>query len=180
MDGNPLPRLTPDDPENLLSEDSRRRIGRARIHSESLRAKALADVSFDYSRNTRDDDPSDLSDHLRASASYREAALESIRIVLKAMWDEYAGLGLTAKRLREIMAEEIEAAINSYVNGDYPVSKADQNAFNLEVALWSVEKLPARVTDAGNFVTEQESSETHLTPKPAATTPRSARSQSGT
>jgi hypothetical protein len=92
-----LPGLTPGDPENLLSKESRQRIARAFLEFDLIKHRGLVAV--------------DLGDHWgtpRESEELVKARLDAARFILKVKAEEYGKLSLPPSQYREIVFDLIE------------------------------------------------------------------------
>lgn len=98
----PLPRLTPDNPENRLSHHARQRIARAFVEYNLILARALSAIDIGGYWNTPQE-----------GIEKNRAALEAIRVVLRVEADEYAKLGLPGREFREIIRTKIEEFVGS-------------------------------------------------------------------
>jgi lambda repressor-like predicted transcriptional regulator len=110
----PLPGLTPDDPENLLSPEARQRILAALIDAERIRTQALSTVETHYRAEPRGD--VGLMEYMSSGSAYvdlTESRMQAARTVLRVEEEEYRKLGLLNRRFREIMEEKIEGAVYS-------------------------------------------------------------------
>jgi ribosome-binding protein aMBF1 (putative translation factor) len=107
-----LPRLLPDDPENLLSYEARKRIQRAQIESDRFiwEAEDFADE--------------DEIDEEESKLARSEASKKKAKNVLSVMHEEYSRLRLPEPKFRECMKLEIESACNSL-----QISEAQRHAF---------------------------------------------------
>jgi len=120
MELPPLPGLTPDDPQNLLSTDARRRIHRALILAEKHTQRAEVDIE------TRFLDPyGDTAGELRTKAN-----LTAVESVLKVFRDEFGRVSKSLAEFQLYMREEIDAACSSR-----SLSKTHQNLLESEFYL---------------------------------------------
>jgi hypothetical protein len=102
MSDLPLPGLPPNDPENRLSVEARQRIARAFLQYNLIRKRALSAIDLGGHWNTPQE-----------HAEMRNAAMEAVRVVLRAEAEEYGKLGLPGDEFREIMRGRIEEAVYS-------------------------------------------------------------------
>jgi hypothetical protein len=113
MSNLPLPRLTPDDPENLLSHEARQRIARAFLEYDRIRKQALSAIEI---RHLAEPGDLSLSEYLstgQARIDFVESRLKAVRAVLQVEMEEYEKLGLSGRRFREIMEERIDECVYS-------------------------------------------------------------------
>lgn len=102
MSDLPLPRLMPDDPENLLSTEARQRVSRALLEYERIRKRARSAIELRGYWGMP-----------QGSIDLREADMDAARTVLRVEAEEYAKLGLSHQKFREIMRMRIDSMIYS-------------------------------------------------------------------
>jgi hypothetical protein len=98
----PLPRLLPNDPQNLLSNEARQRIARSFLEFERIRKRARSDVHL-----------SGYWDTPKGWAEIRHAEFEAAHAVLQVDAEELGRLGLPDHEFRELIRTRIEACVNS-------------------------------------------------------------------
>jgi hypothetical protein len=137
MSDLPLARLTPGDPENLLSHEARQRIGRAFLEYDRIRKQALSALELRHRC-----DPlgcADLMEYLskgQPGIEFAESRMKAASTVLRAEAEEYAKLGLPGRRFREIMEERIDECAYSL---EFSIPQKD--ALKAEF-LWPVHQEP--------------------------------------
>ena len=106
MDDYPLPWLTPDDPENRLSVDARRRIQIAHLEASATRAAKEAD--FVVAEQLRAKRRSEI-----ANDDYR-ARLEHARSILRVKISEFVRSGIfSLSELKQVVLREVDGACAS-------------------------------------------------------------------
>jgi lambda repressor-like predicted transcriptional regulator len=111
----PLPSLTPDDPENRLSHESRQRIARALIEAERIQAQALSVLEARY-RAERSSGDIGFAKYLSSGSAFVDlihSRMEAAGTVLRVEAEEYRKLGLPDSHFREIMRGKIEGTVYS-------------------------------------------------------------------
>ncbi len=97
-----LPGLLPTDPENRLSDESRKRVHDAHLDAERITWEAEANI-----------DNKGIRDSSKAHQLRNTANLKAARTVLKVLHVEYSGLDISLREFWECMKQEIESAANS-------------------------------------------------------------------
>jgi hypothetical protein len=114
MSPPPLPRLTPDDPENRLSDEARQRISAALYDFDRIKKQALAAIETRYLAES----PGGVSfwEYMGTGSAFIElieSRMQAARTVLRVEAEEYRKLGLPGHQFRQIMEEKIEAMVYS-------------------------------------------------------------------
>ena len=112
-----LPRLLPDDPQNHLSVEARKRIQRARLEAEKFVWEAEIVIE---ARHLDSDSPQAWS--LRNKANFKKA-----KMVLSVFHREFSRISLPVRRFRQYMEDEIESASHSL-----QLSTAQQRLLGIE------------------------------------------------
>src|SRR5437588_246059 len=99
-----LPRLTENDPQRLLSEEARRRLGAAMAKQEAIRAEALALIHA----RVRGGDWDGAADE-----KWAHARIEAAFTVLSVEQNEFWAIDKRGRVLDEIMRERLAAAAYS-------------------------------------------------------------------
>jgi hypothetical protein len=99
-----LSRLLPDDPENLLSVEARKRIQRALVAAERFIWEAEHLIEKRKLETFSE----------RAEAVRKEARFKNARTALSAHHKEFSRLIIPVQKFRQIMREEIDSAANSF------------------------------------------------------------------
>ncbi len=100
-----LSRLLPDDPQNLLSVEARKRIQRARIEAQKFIWETEVLIEM---RGQPLDWDSDEANSLRSKARFKNA-----KAALSVYRREFSRLGIPERAYRKFMKDEIESASNS-------------------------------------------------------------------
>ena len=110
----PLPGLDPKDPRSILSEAARRRISDAHADADLVRVRALASIEARY-RSKPDSDKSLVEYQTTGQTGVQsaEANVQAARTVLCVVRDEFRAAGKSGRELRQIMEDELEAAVYS-------------------------------------------------------------------
>jgi lambda repressor-like predicted transcriptional regulator len=114
MSNLPLPRLMPEDSENLLSHGSRQRIATALIDAERIRSQALSTLETRYRAEASGG--VGFAEYLSSGSAFidlTESRMEAARTVLRVEAEEYRKLGLPDSQFRKIMRERIEGTVYS-------------------------------------------------------------------
>ena len=142
-------RMAEADPERLLSPSARARINKAYIDGELMRHRALAAADFACGQSTR------VEEFLLRSPEYRDAMLESVRLALVVVWQEFSALGLPRRQLMSIMRARINEDLNSLSRTEFPCSSLDRRTFEIELTTWAAAQNPALSETAGMQAHEQ-------------------------
>jgi hypothetical protein len=137
-----LPALSPSDPENLLSRESRQRIRAAYMAAELIRTQALSRLQTRY--NAEPSSGVGFADYLRSGSASIEVAESNVgaaRKVLRVQAAEYQKLGLPFSRFTKIMRWNIEAAVNSL-----ELSQLQNQVLELEF-VWAIDEKEQQVED---------------------------------
>jgi hypothetical protein len=102
-----LPRLLPDDPQNLLSVEARKRIQRARIEAQKFIWETEVSIEAQEALHRLDWD-SDEANALRSKARFKNA-----KAALSVYRREFSRIGIPERAYRKFMKDEIESASNS-------------------------------------------------------------------
>jgi hypothetical protein len=100
-----LPRLLPNDPQNLLSPEARKRIHRALVEAQKFIWKTEVAIE------TREH-PLDWDSH-EANSLRNKARFKNAKAALSVYRREFSRLGIPERAYRKFMKDEIEAASNS-------------------------------------------------------------------
>jgi len=102
MEELPLPGLLPDDPENRLSEEARRRVARALAECNRIQWDAIATAQARH-----------LSDE-KTRYLNNQADLKGARVVLRVLAAEFVDAGFNLKEFWAAMRDKIESVSNSF------------------------------------------------------------------
>jgi hypothetical protein len=140
----PLPRLTPDDPENRLSHEARQRIAAALMEGERIRKQTLSALEIRFRAEASSD--VGFMEYLASGSAFvdfTESRMQAARAVLRVEAEEYGKLGMPDRDYREIVRTRIESMVYSL-----EFSTLQRDALEAEFLWPSQREQPAPVAPA--------------------------------